>query len=154
MSSFGGSVGCIYLCMPNVSPLMSSSWIHTTRLSHKTPCVVTNLTHLCEIKIPTPPLHAALELSELRSLRATSSIQLVHPSISLVPKFYKALPFCLCSWIITMSILGVKELIKLFSFAMLSGTFRPRILCEFMFHSITRLWVETFVNFLLEAICF
>lgn len=83
-----------------------------------------------------PPLPTALGLSQLLSLGTASNIQLAHLGISLVPRLSNVRPLNLCSWIITMFLLGVKELIKLISFAILAGSFRPQILCEIMFYFI------------------
>ena len=106
------SVGILSAYMyasPMFSPSVPSNLIHTNRSSYKAPCAEINFAYLCAIRIFIPFFHAALELNQLRSPGATSSIQITHPNISQVPKYSRVLPLSLCSWIITMSILGVKE---------------------------------------------
>lgn len=105
-----------------------SSLIQTTLLSYNAPYVVTNFAYLCAIIIPTPPFPTALGLSQLLSPGTSSRIQLALPGMSLAPRFSNALPLNLCSYIITTSILGVKELKKDLSFEIFSGSFKPHIL--------------------------
>jgi hypothetical protein len=116
---------------PTFPPPISSSLIHITLFSYSKPVVVTSLTYLLARKIPTPPFLAALGLSQLRSPDAASRIQLAYASISLEPRFSNALLL-----IITMSIFGVREFRNHFSFAMFSGSLRPRILWVTIFHFI------------------
>lgn len=136
-----GILGAHVHAMPILLPSTPSSFTYTTLSSQGASCVVTNPTNLLERRIPTPPLLAALGLSQLLSPGVAGRIQLAQLAISLLPRFSKSLPLSLCSCIMIMSNFRYSKLINLLSLDMLLGLLSQRMLGVMIYNLMGKLGV-------------